>query len=201
MEQRFRPERTSDDESQLVKRDMTWADRRRQYERLARRLYAGVYNYLRWLSGDAELAKDLTQETFVQVWRHLQDLRSEQAAESWVYRIARNQYLQHRRRAAPQTVDLDDWQESEAARFASVNCRSLVERRWMCQSVRSATDRLPELYREVIVLHSLEGLPLSRVAEVLGIPEGTVKSRLSKAFAMLRDALAAEVRCDDMPAG
>jgi RNA polymerase sigma-70 factor (ECF subfamily) len=71
----------------------------------------------------------------------------------------------------------------------------------MCQSVRSATDRLPELYREVIALHSLEGLSLRQVAEVLEIPEGTIKSRLSKALALLRDMLAAEVRYDEMPAG
>jgi RNA polymerase sigma-70 factor (ECF subfamily) len=180
---------------------MTSVDRRRHYERLARRLYAGVYNYLRWLGGDAELAKDLTQETFVQVWRHLPDLRRQQAADSWVYRIARNQFLQHHRRAAPQMVSLGDWQESEAAGLPGVDGESLLERRWICQSVRDATDRLPELYREVIALHSLEGLTLSQVAEVLAIPEGTVKSRLSKAFAMLRETLAAEVKCDEMPAG
>lgn len=58
-------------------------------------------------------------------------------------------------------------------------------------------DSLPDSYREVIVLHNLEGLSLNEVAQVLGIPIGTVKSRWAKAFEMLRSMLA-EVKCDEV---
>jgi len=189
------------DESRLVKRDMTWAAQQRQYERLARRFYAGVYNYLRWLSRDGDLARDLTQETFVQVWRHLAELRREQAAEAWIYRVARNEYLQHRRRSGLETVSLDDCAEADLAGCTGLDSHVQLERQWVRQAVRSAADGLPAGYREVIALHSLEGLSISRVAQLLGIPEGTVKSRLSKAFALLRHKLAAEVKCDEMQRG
>jgi len=191
----------SDDESRMVKRDMSSVPRERLYERLARRFYAGVYNYLRWLSRDADLAKDLTQETFVQVWRHVAELRREQAAEAWIYRVARNEYLQHRRRSGLETVSLDDCAEADLAGWTGLDSHMQLERQWVCQAVRSAAESLPTAYREVIALHSLEGLSISRVAQVLGIPEGTVKSRLSKAFALLRHKLAAEVKYDEMQRG
>jgi RNA polymerase sigma-70 factor (ECF subfamily) len=58
------------------------------------------------------------------------------------------------------------------------------------QAVRAALEKLPELYREVVVLHNLEDLPLAQVALVLEIPVGTVKSRRAKAFVALRTLLA-----------
>jgi len=198
MEQRVRPERCDLRRKRTVKRDMTWAARQQRYECLARRYYAGVYNYLRWSSGDADLARDLTQETFVQAWRHLDELRHEKAAEAWIFRVARNEHLQHRRRSGLETVSLDDCAEADLPGWTGAGSHAQLERQWVCQAVRSAADGLPAAYREVIALHSLEGLPISRVAQVLGIPEGTVKSRLSKAFALLRHKLAAEVKCDEM---
>jgi len=180
---------------------MTLAARERRYERLARRFYAGVYNYLRWLSRDAELAKDLTQDTFVQVWRHLAELRRERAARAWVYQVARNEYLHHCRRSGLETVSLDDCAEADLAGWMGMESYVEFERQWICQAVRGAADSLPGGYREVIALHSLEGLTISQVAQVLGIPDGTVKSRLSKAFALLRKMLAAEVKGDEVQAG
>lgn len=87
---------------------MLGTDRQSKYERIARRFYAGIYNYLRWCCRDAELAADLTQETFLQVWRHLPEYRGEQPLKAWLYRVARNEYLQYRRRAGLTEVPLAD---------------------------------------------------------------------------------------------
>ena len=84
------------------------AKHQRLFEDLARRFYAGVYNYLCCISRDTALAEDLTQETFMQVWRYLPELRNERAARPWIYRVARNQFLQHQRRSGVETVALDD---------------------------------------------------------------------------------------------
>lgn len=86
---------------------MTWAAQAGGFERLARRYYAGVYDYLRWLCRDEDLAADLTQETFVQAWRHPPEFRGEPALKAWVFRIARNAFLQHHRRAGIQTLALE----------------------------------------------------------------------------------------------
>jgi len=200
-EQRFQAWARRHRQEKTGEREMTLAARERQYERVARRFYAGVYNYLRWLSRDADLANDLTQDTFVQVWRHLEELRRERAARAWVYQVARNEYLQHCRRSGLETVSLDDCEEADLAGWTGMESYVEFERQWICQAVRGAADRLPAGYREVISLHSLEGLSISQVAQVLGIPEGTVKSRLSKAFALLRKMLAAEVKGDEVQAG
>jgi RNA polymerase sigma factor (sigma-70 family) len=188
----------TDHKGQLRKADTTWAARRRMYERLARRFYPGVYRYLRWLCRDAETARDLTQDTFVQVWAHLAELRRESAAKAWVFRVARNEYLQRHRRAEPESVALQDCTEAEQADSATSDLQAGLEREALCQAVRQAVERLPALYREVVALHNMEGLPLDQVAEVLGIPEGTVKSRRAKAFSLLRNMLAAEVNRDEM---
>jgi RNA polymerase sigma-70 factor (ECF subfamily) len=159
------------------------------YERLARRHYAGVYNYLCWTSRNTALAEDLTQETFVQIWRHLPEVRSEEAVRVWVYRVARNTYLQHRRRAGLDTVSLEDCGEPEPAGPPETQPELRLERDDLRRLVRAAVEHLPDAYREVIVLHNLEGFSLAQVGDVLQVPVGTVKSRRARAFRRLRELL------------
>jgi len=165
------------------------SEARALYERLARGFYAGVHNYLCWLSQDVGLAEDLTQETFMQIWQHPPELRGERALRAWVFRVARNQYLQHHRRTRGRTVALDDCADVEHVDWASPDPQVRLEREDLREALRSLLERLPDIYREVIVLHNLEDLSLGQVAEVLEIPKGTVKSRRAKAFSMLRHLL------------
>ena len=160
-----------------------------RFERLARRFYAGVYNYLCWISRDRGLAEDLTQETFMRIWEHPPDLRNQRALKAWVFRVTRNEFLQHHRRAGVETVALDDRPEMASTDQPGADPQISLEREHLRRAVRGAVERLPDLYREVIVLHNLEGLSLPQVAEVLGIPQGTVKSRRAKALSMLRHLL------------
>ena len=169
---------------------MTWTAS--LYERVARRHYSGVYNYLCWLCGDRDLAQDLTQAAFVQAWRHPPEFRGESALRAWVYRVARNEYLQHRRRAGLETVALEDSLVADDAAGPDVTVLLRLERRELRETIAAALNRLPEIYREVVVLHNLEGLTLGQVAAVLEIPEGTVKSRRAQAFTLLRLMLAQE---------
>jgi RNA polymerase sigma-70 factor (ECF subfamily) len=177
---------------------MTWAAHRGLYERLARRFYRGVYNYLRWLCRDADLAADLTQQAFVQIWRHPPEMRGEKPLRAWVYRVARNEYLQHRRRANPEMAGFDECSESAPQDWARFDPHMRLEQSELRRAVRAALERLPEAYREVMVLHNLEGLSLDQVAAALSLPTGTVKSRRARAFALLRDMLATEVNSDEM---
>ena len=168
---------------------MTAARDKALFERLARRHYAGVYNYLCWMSRNTALAEDLTQETFVQIWRHLPEVRSEKAVRVWVYRVARNTCLQHRRRAGLDTVSLEDCAGSEPAGPLEAQPELRVEQGELRRLVQAAVEELPDAYREVIVLHNLEGLSLAQVGDVLHVPVGTVKSRRARAFRMLRKLL------------
>jgi RNA polymerase sigma-70 factor (ECF subfamily) len=159
------------------------------FESVARRFYAGVYNYLRWMSRDAGLAEDLTQETFMRIWQHPPELRSQRALKAWVFRVARNEFLQHRRRAGLATVALGDPESVETASGPSSDPQMSLEREDLRRAVRGAVQKLPDHYREVIVLYNLDGLSLAQIAEVLEIPLGTVKSRRAKALTRLRHLL------------
>lgn len=159
------------------------------FESLARRFYPGVYNYLCWLSRDTVLAEDVTQETFMRVWQHPPELRGNRALKAWIFRVARNEYLQHRRRAGLDTIALEECDDAEAIDWSAPSPQVLLERAELCQAVRAAVEGLPDLYREVIVLHNLDELSLTEVAQVLAIPVGTVKSRRAKAFVTLRNLL------------
>ena len=166
------------------------------FEDLAQCFHAGVCNYLRWISRDPALAEDLTQETFMRVWRSIDDLRHERAAKAWIFRTARNQFLQQRRRSHLETVPLDDCAEADLASAAPTSELQL-ERAVLRDSVARALSALSEDQREVIVLHNLEDLSLAQVADVLGLPIGTVKSRRARAFASLRRLLCQEVTSDE----
>jgi RNA polymerase sigma-70 factor (ECF subfamily) len=173
------------------------AEHERLFEDIARRFYTGVYNYLRWMSRDDVLAEDLTQETFMQVWRHLGDMRDRNAARMWIYRIARNEFLQHRRRPHLDTVPMDLHNVSDAPP-TPICPQDALERQALQAAVGDALARLGDAHREVIVLHNLEGLSLRQISHVLDVPIGTVKSRRAKAFHALRDLLGKEVRSDDL---
>ncbi len=169
-------------------REVRW---RARFERLARRHHAGVYSYLCWISRSHTLAEDLTQETFLKVWQHPPEARGEHAVRAWIYKIARNEYLQYRRRAGLTTVALED-SAADAIMDPAPAPQAILEQESFCRTVQDAVEALPELYREVIVLHNLEGLPLQQVATVLEVPLGTVKSRRNRAFEILRTLLPRE---------
>jgi len=155
--------------------------------RLVDRFHAGVYDYLCWLSRDTSLAGDLTEETFLSIWQHPPDARRSASLRAWVFTIALNVYRQHPRRRGAGVVSLGE--AGEALPDPSPDPLSDLARDEMRQAVRGAVLQLPELYREVIALHNLEGLTLREVAEALDVPLGTAKSRLATGFSMLRRSL------------
>ena len=158
----------------------------RAFARLVDRFHVGVHDYLCWLTRDTSLAADLTEETFLSIWQHPPDPRRPASLRAWVFRIALNAYRQHVRRRGPQICPLDD---AEAVPDPSAEPLAALTRDEMRHAIRDAVLQLPEPYREVIALHNLEGLTLREASGVLDIPIGTVKSRLSTAFAMLRRSL------------
>ena len=135
----------------------------------------------------------------MQIWRSLPNLRREGALRTWVYRVARSRFLQHRRRAGLETVSLEELGDADHLDADSPDPQVRLERDERRRAVRRAVERLPHLYREVIVLHNLEQLSLAQIAQVLEAPIGTVKSRRAKALSMLRHLLAEqEVGTDEV---
>lgn len=155
-------------------------------EALYRRLETPLYNVVyRWV-WSAEDARDLVQEAFVRLWRMRARVDMERV-EPLVYRIALNLAANRRRsRNVWRWVGLTKVAEPEAGGEGADEGIEARERR---AAVRRAVETLPEKYRRVVMLSHFAELSQAQVAEVLGIPAGTVASRKHKAMALLRRKL------------
>lgn len=137
---------------------------------------------------DHELARDAVQDAYIRAWRDLPGLRDAERFDAWLHRLTVNSCLDiaRRRRRRPIEVDLDPIMSPAAADdMALVADREMLERGFRHLKVDQ---------RAVLVLHYYVGLPTSAVAETLDIPKGTVQSRLHRALAELRAAIAADER-------
>ena len=150
-----------------------------------------VKGFLMRCGAPAELAEDLAQETMVTLWRQAARYDPARAAVStWVFTIARNLRIDHHRRAA--SAPVDDEMQDTLARLpdepgAAPDARLLVGQRE--QGVRHALAALPAEQAQVLRLSFFEDEPHARIAQALGIPLGTVKSRIRLAVAQLRRTL------------
>ena len=145
-----------------------------------------VYRRALAILGSEADARDAAQETFVSAWRELRHLRDAEHWDAWLARIGLNSCrmaLRHRGRVREITLG-DDLLERPTADSTD----SVVA----ADAIRRAFDRLTVDQRGLLVSHYVEGIAISQLAEVLEIPPGTVKSRLSAARAALKRALAHE---------
>lgn len=181
------------DERELVKR--LRAGSRAAFEALMDRSERRVYNLaLRMLDGDPSEAEDATQDIFLEVYRALPGFNGRSRLDTWVHRIAVNVCLQRRRKKRLPTVELDEMRDGPACANGAHSAGltdPLAEavRSEMRDHLGAAVQALPEGQRAVVLLHGMQGLSYSEVAEALGCPVGTVKSRLSTAFKRLRAIL------------
>ncbi len=174
------------DERKLIQR-IREGDRK-AFEELLDTYEARVYRLALRFTGNVPDAEDLTQEIFLAVYRSIGGFQGHSALGTWIYRVAMNHCLDHRRKRKLETLPLNeeitlatqDWHHDPSA---SADKQELSER------VEAALNRLSPAHRDVIVLHELQGLTYQEVAAALNLPVGTVKSRLSNAFRRLRDLL------------
>ncbi len=147
-----------------------------------------AFNYARWLTRGRGEAEDVVQEACVRALRYFSSLRSDDA-RAWLMAIVRNTWYRRVARAgqariAPLEDSADDPIDGQPDPEATVIRQQSVD------AVRFAIEALPADFREIIVLRELEGLSYKEIATVVGIPIGTVMSRLSRARERLLAALA-----------
>ncbi|HET6454898.1 MAG TPA: RNA polymerase sigma factor [Armatimonadota bacterium] len=147
-------------------------------------LHVPVYRFLLRLSRDSGIAEDLTQETFIALWQGIGSFRGRSRFKTWVFGIAYRQFLRHKDKRIVETVELVESDLSDPSDLSE-----LVEESQERARLRRAVYGLPDLYREVVCLVHFDGLSYRECAGVLGIPTGTVKSRMNGAFKLLRETL------------
>ena len=181
------------DESERVEAESAaWLARARQgdrhaFARLVRAHQSRVRLQLRRLAhGDAALADDLAQETFVQAWLHLNDFRGDARLGTWLHRIALTRFLQHVRRPQLPTA----WRDPDAAAAPEPgHDPRAVE--GLGRDVERALAALSEIQRLAVVHCFHLALTQAEAAQVLGLPLGTLKSHLDRAKTRLRELLGA----------
>jgi RNA polymerase sigma-70 factor, ECF subfamily len=144
------------------------------FEPLVARYQRVLFGVALRLVSDYEDARDVTQNTFIRAYEHLESFDPERRFFSWIYRIAVNESLNLRRARRPQ--------EGLAASLQVTGGQTAaVERRETAERVERALGQLSEEYREVVLLRYFADLSYAEIGEAVGIPEKTVKSRLFSA--------------------
>lgn len=160
-------------------------------ERYEDRIYGLAYSIL----GDPEAARDAAQEAFVRVYNALDKFEGRSSFYTYLYRIATNVCLTfaQREQRRPDRVSIEGMQEaSDMAldRFLGTDePQNDIERIGLREEIQKVLDHLSPEHRAVVIMKDIEGFSQEEIADVLGVSIGTVKSRLSRARARLRDLL------------
>lgn len=160
-------------------------------DRYAGRLHAML---LHLTGGDADQAAEFTQEAFARAWEHLDQFAGTSSFYTWLYRCARNRAIDILARKRPQATDLATLHHPAPDQAPG----DALDRRDMAAAVHQALATLDPEHREVLLLREFDGLDYHHIADALGIAEGTVKSRLSRARSALRDCLAHRYGAEDL---
>jgi len=159
------------------------------FEAAAMPLFDQLYNFAHWLTGNRSDAEDLVQETYAKALKGFRSFEEGTNLRAWMYRILRNSFLTSRSGLRPQSMSPLDDGDTEFSTLAAHNLTPefLLLQQEGKQTVIDALACLPVTYREVILLCEIEEMPYKEIAQVLGVPIGTVMSRLSRARKMLRE--------------
>jgi RNA polymerase sigma-70 factor (ECF subfamily) len=169
---------------------------RTEVERLMDRLYGTALR----LTRNAADAEDLVSEAVTKAWANFAQLEDRQAFPKWLFRILANTYISEQRRARPsiaEPISMDD-DERPFSLFEKMhqpfllwwaNPEQDLINKLLREDIERALDALPEGFREVVVVVEINGYSYAEAADILGVPIGTVRSRLARARSMLQRAL------------
>ncbi len=148
-----------------------------------------AYSLARYLARDATAGEDIAQEALLKAFRNLDSLRGD--PKPWLLAIVRNAYFDWRRRGDDHMVGGEEADDALAnlADPEQDTAETTLIRRGDVAQLRAAIEAIPEPFREALVLRELEELSYREVAEVTGVPMGTVMSRLSRARHMLAERM------------
>ena len=177
------------DDAQLI--DDTLAGHSGAFGQLVTKYQDRLYNAVVHVTGSAEDARDVVQDAFVQAFVKLSTFRGRSAFYTWLYRIARNLAVSHKRKKRRPTTSIELHREitgDEPVDEGEAPSAGLEQQDRVAQ-VQVALAALSEEHRTVLVLREMEEFSYESIAEILELPVGTVRSRLHRARMQLRDEL------------
>lgn len=190
--------RTEDSDAELV--HGVAANDHAAFERLMRRYNSRLFRVARAILKDDAEAEDAVQDAYLEAYRHIGEFRGQSQVATWLTRIAINQALmrlrRHRRERVVVPFPVDGSSRTVAAEVVDRNAESPAAatlRAEIRSVLESQIDELPPAFRSVFVMRDVEEMSVQETAECLGIPAATVRTRLFRARALLRQALTRDV--------
>lgn len=164
------------------------------FERLVKRYQRRLTAFLSQLVGDVELAKELTQEAFIRAWSALERYDPTYRFSTWLFRIGHNLGIDHLRRRRLKTVPIirEDREGAEVEVVlvdAAKDPLGHLKNGELASALRAAIEGLRPEYRELVLLRHFGGLSYQEIADLEGMPLGTVKNKLFRAHSVLRKEL------------
>jgi RNA polymerase sigma factor (sigma-70 family) len=182
-----------DDESKIISSAL--AGDQRAYAKLVDKHRSAIFHIINRIVRNDEVARDLVQETFMKAFSSLASYRSEYRFSTWLYKIAANSSIDHLRKKRIQALSLDRPMETEDGSvgmdipdYSYDPERELVKKQQRF-SIEEAIESLPDKYREVIIYRHKDDKSYDEIADLLGIPVGTVKARIFRARELLKKKL------------
>ncbi len=184
------------DDAQLI--EETLSGQSSAFGQLVQRYQDRLYNTVVHVAGNAEDARDIVQDAFVQAFLKLETFAGCSAFYTWLYRIAFNLAVTHRRRKRP-TRSVEHLRELSGMEPTDEGDEpsETAQRREQCGQVRQAIAKLNPEHRGVLVLREIDGCCYETIAEILEVPVGTVRSRLHRARLHLREHLKEVLTIDE----
>jgi len=164
---------------------------RSHFEELALPLLDPLYNFARWICGDPDEARDLVQETFAKGLKGFGTFREGTNFRAWMFRILRNTFLTSRTGLEQRNTGQEGEEGLQDAVVTHETPELELVRRADIELVQQGIAKLPQPFREVLILADIEEMKYQEVADTLGVPIGTVMSRLARARAQLRQQIVA----------
>ena len=169
-------------------RDLAGDARTRRFELLAMPHLDAAFNLARWLTGNTADAEDVVQDAYLRAFRYFDAFRGD-SFRVWLLKIVRNAFLDWVKDNRSSRLVFEPAEETaESYPDPQPNVEAMLLERVNRETLTALVERLPSEYREVLVLREIEDLSYKEIAEVTGIPAGTVMSRLSRARLALRKA-------------
>lgn len=163
------------------------------FEELVKRYNRPIASFIFRMVGNRETALDLSQEVFIKVYGSLERYKPEFKFSTWIYKIASNTAIDHLRKSSVNTSPLylvsDDEEFELPIPAKGLSPERALERRERAAQIEEVVSQLPPRYRELIVLRHVSELGYEEIAEVTGLPLGTVKNRIFRAREAMRKHL------------
>lgn len=178
------------DDKQLVSDFLSGDDT--SFEQLVQKYTSPLYNFIFQFTRDQHGAEDLVQETFIKVWKHIKRFDQKKSFKTWIFTIAKNTTYDYfkKKKSIPFSSFVDEEGKStlEAVDENTLLPDEILEKAERVEDLERVLEKIPELYRALLVLAYREDFSLMEIASILGEPYNTIKSRHQRAIKLLKEA-------------